>query len=148
MGKTTDVAQHVEDPQFADLIARQADGAITDPEAISRAIVENIGRAQSVEELLVRQSTTSAEDLVGVPLEIKETRWMKSAFDEGMGVFVVCDAVDLTTGNLITWTSGSANIMAKLYKADLEKWTLPPVTVYKADRATANGYYPMDLVAA
>lgn len=145
--KNTEVVP-TDDPGFAGELARQGDIAITDPEAISRAIVESIGQAQTVEELLSPTSIARTEDYLDLPLQIQGQRWMKSAFAEGLGTFCVVDAVRLDTGEAVTFSCGAANVMAKLYKAQVEGWELPPVKLYKSATPTANGYHVFDLIAA
>lgn len=148
MAGKTSTAVEVIDEGFAAALAHQGEIAVTDPEAISRAIVEQIGKATSVEELLAPTATASTEDYLDLPLQVQETRWMKSSFAEGLGVFAVVDAIRLDTGDQITFSCGASNVMAKLFKAQTERWDLPPVRLYKSPTPTANGFHVFDLVAA
>lgn len=121
---------------------------IEDPQQIQQAITKAILDAPDLDSLLAPTTTTPAAEVTGRPLIIRGLRWMKSSFDEGPSVYVIIEAVARDTGELLTVSCGALGVMAKLYRATSQGWALPPVIIHKATKATANGYYPLDLIAA
>lgn len=80
------------------------------------------------------------------PLEIRGLRRIESDYEGGLPFFLVVDAVSLSTGELVTFTTGAVGPvgqLAKAYQLDaIPGWRVIP---RQADRPSANGYRPQHL---
>lgn len=116
---------------------------IEDPEEASMAIVERILQAGSPDEVLQPAEPLKARELLGIPLEIKGFRFMRSSYGGREGVYAVIDAWRLDTGEAILVTCGGRNVLAQLYR--LATLDALPVRVYfeQSSRPTDSGYFPL-----
>lgn len=114
-----------------------------DPEQASRDIVRRILEAEDLDALFEQAGTIGCDDVLGKPLSFRDFRPMRSAFEEGAGMYFVVDAADLETGEQLVISCGARNVMAQLYRAK-QLGALPlNAAIVKAPRPTANGYYPL-----
>jgi hypothetical protein len=71
---------------------------------------------------------------------------MESEFAGGLPFFLIVDAADLETGELVTITTGAVSVVAQLAKAhqlgQIPGWRVVP---RQAERPSASGYYPQHL---
>lgn len=82
--------------------------------------------------------------LAGEQLTIHGIRWARSAFPEGLGIFLICD-VTLADGERTVVTTGSKNIVAQLVMRHLaDAWPVT-VTVVEDESRTNPGRKPMHL---
>ncbi len=143
------------DEDLAIAIAGPADAIdveVLDADVASAEIVARILSATSEDEVaaVAEKGTTRAEDVVGLPLVIQAVRFGKSGFENGPAVYALMECVEPQTGERLTVTCGSRNVMAALLKLK-QLDALPtkvPWTIKVADKASAGGYYPMWLVKA
>ena len=93
---------------------------------------------------------TKAEDLIGVPFRIVNYDGMRnSTFDESrLGVYAVVTVAD-KDGTLYTTALGSADAICKVVKLH-EGGHIPSswAMLEKSTKATARGFYPVNLVKA
>lgn len=122
-------------------------GVVDDPEQIQRAILERLMAASTVEEILREDETVATKALVGKPLEITDCRVMKSSFEGGLGVYLIADAIDLDTGELIVINTGATKIVGQLIA--LKKTNNLPikVTVKEVGRAKEGQDRALQLAA-
>ena len=121
---------------------------VDDPTEVQRQIVARILAAESADDVLSSQSTTAATDLVGVPLQVANVRWMQSRVkDAAIPVFALIDAVRGDDGSKVLVTCGAIQVMAQLVK--LQKLGAFPIDlkIVQKDTPTAAGYYPLWLEA-
>ncbi len=124
--------------QMATLIPSEAgDGA--------ERILAQILAAPSWEQLSDPWESTNALKLAGRRLLIRSCLRRPSDFRDGLGVFLVVDSIDTSTGEPVVWTTSSVAIVAQLVRA----YALGQLPLYAhvvvADRATERGYHPHHL---
>jgi hypothetical protein len=115
----------------------------TDPEAISREIMQQILKAETDEDMLQIGQATGWKELLGVPVEIHAFRWLASRYDQGAKVFFVVRATRLDTGEDVILTTSGNNVLAQLINL-ARRDRFPSVWVLvEAEKETANGYRPL-----
>lgn len=101
--------------------------------------------ADSWDQLDAPWSTTSTDDAIGVVVTVTDLSRRPSDFAEGLGVYLIVSGYRTETGEPITYTTGSVSVVAQLVRA-YAIGALPLTTkLVKAERASANGYYPVHL---
>lgn len=79
-------------------------------------------------------------------LVIQGLRRMESEYDSGLPFFLIVQAADLETGEVVTLTTGAVSVVAQLTRA----WDLGLIPGWRviprqADRPSKSGYYPQHL---
>lgn len=114
-----------------------------DAEQASRDIVMQILQAADADEILEGAEVTPAKAMLGKPLRINGARAKKSAYEEGATMYVLIDAVDLGTGEVVKISCGSRNVLAQLYRTyQLNAFPLD-CRILESERPTANGFRPL-----
>lgn len=108
---------------------------VDDPEQIQRAILERLMTAETLEQVLREDETVATKALVGKPLRITDCRVMQSSFDGGMGVYLIAEAIDMDTGELIVINTGATKIVGQLIRIKQQGWFPVEVTVKEVGRA-------------
>lgn len=121
------------------------------PEAVSGDgeinIIEQIMAAQSIDQIDSPWEARSLEDSIGRKLTVTGLRKGKSDFTEGFDFYLLIDALD-EQGNKVTLTTGSISCVVQLVRAHT-LGALPATFVpVRAERPSANGFYPMHLALA
>lgn len=111
------------------------------------AMLDQILSAETVEQLDATLSgLPSAEDFGGKPLDIIGIAKAPSDYEEGLGFYLIVDAVVAATGEAVRFSTGSTTIVAQLVKAyDLDAFPIR-VIPKRADKQTRSGYWPWSLV--
>lgn len=117
-----------------------------DPAEIARAIMERILTADTPEAVLEQSGTTSARDVLEVPLELTDARFMRSGFDEGPGAYALLTMVN-ADGEQLTVTCGGRNVLAQVFRLK-QLAALPRRVKFVEAGQTAQGYRPLWLNAA
>lgn len=108
-------------------------------------ILASILNANTVADLDSPWTARSLEQFVDSALKFTAVKRMPSDFADGLGAYLVCEAVTLPDGEKVVVTTGSVSVVMQLAKAHSLN-ALPLVTyVRKAKRPSANGYYPFHL---
>jgi hypothetical protein len=116
---------------------------VEDPDAIALEIAKRILSATTADDVLAPQQTTPAEDVLGVPVEVRGVRWNPSAYNGGPGAYAVIDAVRVDTGEVLAISCGSRNVIVQLYRL-VKLGALPrQVVIVRVSKPTSSGYYPM-----
>ena len=91
------------------------------------------------------ESLPNAEDMIGVEQIIETLERRQSDLDSGLGWYLVVGATNVVTGEYVQWQTSSGSVMAKLVK--LSQLSVLPATVkvYRVDKKTKAGFYPLDL---
>ncbi len=129
--------------------------------AMYEAMVEDIPEAggDGVEGILVQLAQATSVDALdapwradglsaylGRPLRIESLRRMPSEYGSGLPFFLIVNAADLETGELVTLTTGAVSVVAQLAKANqlgqVPGWRVIP---RQAERPSASGFYPQHL---
>lgn len=127
---------------FAELVAGiPAD----DTETGAMSIVSRLLDAESPEQLNTLGELPSGEDVAGRVLIVTGLARRKSDYEGGMGVYLVVDAVDASTGEVVRFGTGSTGIVAALAKAHASGWLPLRCEIVKSPKQTKSGYYPHNL---
>jgi hypothetical protein len=147
----------VPDPSITndDVVAYLTTGAplpivVEDSDTIAARIDSQILAASSVEELFGESSVIHARDYLAKAFTLLSVEWRPSSFDDSensLPFFAVLHIVDMD-GVPQVITTGARSVMMKAAKAQLEGWLPLSVRIVEADKKTANGYKPLELVAA
>lgn len=108
---------------------------IEDPEQIQKAILERLMSAETVDQVLREDETVATKALVGKRLRIIDARVMQSTFEGGLGVYLIADALDLDSGELIVINTGATKIVGQLIRLKQKNWLPVDVTVREVGRA-------------
>ena len=89
--------------------------------------------------------SSSSKNLVGHTVRIDYIERMPSEYTDGLSIFLVVHGVNLSDDDPITFTTGSAVIVAQLIKCHHEKWFPVDARIEQAPKPTKDGYYPLRL---
>lgn len=125
---------------------------VTDPGAAAEAIVRRIISSASADEVSEQAEAGAlhAADVLGRPLLLQGVSWSSSGFENGPQVYALVSAIDTDTGELLSITCGSRNVMAALFRlGQLGAFPMTdPWVIVEADNPTAGGFRPMWLKKA
>ena len=105
-------------------------------------ILATIARAERPEDLDAPWRAAGGKAYIGRPLEVRSMRRMPSSYDEGLPFFLVLDAVDLLTGEVIAITTGSVGVVGPLAIANARGWVPIRGSIVESARPTDAGFYP------
>lgn len=122
----------------------------SDPEIVTRAIVERIMAAETFDQAFQPQQLESWQQYKGEPVVVRSFKLNRTSFEETAGapVYAVCDLV-LGSGEVVTVTCGGRNVLAQLVKMLQKGWLDNAEYAVKLDaKKTGEGYTALWLVAA
>lgn len=108
-------------------------------------IFEQLGAAESADDLNAPWETSDAEQLAGVPLTLRGVVKAPAEKPGGLPFYLIVDAVNETTGEAVTFTTGSVNIVGQLVIANHRHFFPCRATVEISNKPTARGFYPQRL---
>ena len=107
-------------------------------------IIEQIMSAASIEDIDAAWEARGLDQYVGKKITVTGLRKGVSDFADGIGIYLLIDAVD-EDGRKVVLTTGSTSCVVQLIKAHTLQ-ALPRTFIPRmAERASANGYFPMHL---
>lgn len=109
------------------------------------AIVSRMLDAEAPEQLNTTGELPSGEDMAGRVLIVTGLTRRKSDYEGGMGVYLVVEAVDASSGEVLRFGTGSTGIVAALAKAHSAGWLPLRCEIVKAPKPTKSGFYPHNL---
>lgn len=115
-----------------------------DDDAYVRLITQ-LANATSVEDLDKPWSLTGLNDYEGQWLRVDSLRRMPSDFTEGLGFYLIVTAMLYQTGEIITCSTGSVNVVTQLVKAHSLGALPVNVRPMLSSKPTKDGYRPMHL---
>jgi hypothetical protein len=119
----------------------------SDPEAISRAIVERIMTADTFEDAFRPQQLEAWREYLEVPVLVRGLHFNPTTFEgQGSSIYAVVDIERLDNGETLTVSCGGRNVLTQLVKMVQNGWTDRPVKMI--DKPTQEGYKALWLVAA
>ena len=120
-------------------IAKIRSGVDRTPEDAQRAIIDRVLKAETVDEILAESTTSSAEDVIGIPHTIVSVDYNRSRYEDGAPAYAY--VVAKTNDGDVSYTVGATTAIAQLIKLDAH---LPVKVILKQKESpTASGYYPM-----
>lgn len=143
---TAEVEARHPDPIMAALLGqgRVSLAESQDPDEVARKMLGRIAEAATEDDVFA-DTTTPIEDILGADVQLLEVDWRDSDYDEGPGVYAVLRIARLS-GELVTVTTGAADVMAKCRKLQL-LGSLPVwVKFAQSRKQTAAGYYPVNML--
>jgi hypothetical protein len=116
-----------------------------DPEEAVNAILTRIAEVDSLEEIFSVIGATHAQDVLGLPLQVRGVKWQPGRFPDGCPIFAVVDVIRSDTRLPDVITCGGWTVVAQLER--MRKLDLFPAVMAftKSERETLSGYYPMQL---
>lgn len=130
------------------LVQQFAQMAVMLPEVESdggASIIQQILNTVDVLDLDSPWQTKDPDKLVGQLLEFTDARRAPSDYAGGLGIFLVCDATVMGSGEQVTFTTGSFAVVAQLVKAyTLDALPLRAI-LRQSDKPTKNGFRPHHL---
>lgn len=120
---------------------------IDDPDSISRSIIDQLLAADSDEQLQDFGNATGWRELLEVPIELRGFRWRVSEYAEGAPIYFIVSGTRLDTGDGVTLTTGSLNVLAQLSNMARRGTLVGGVwQLHEAEKATKAGFKPLWLV--
>lgn len=89
--------------------------------------------------------STNIDDILGKPMRVKSYWRRPSTYAGGLGIFLVVKLEDPKTGKEITKSTGSVMVVGQLAAAWFKGYTNLLIKWCRADRPSANGFYPQHL---
>lgn len=132
-----------------DTMALFAQMAVGIPETAGEDAYDNIltqlFTATNANELNAPWDTHKAEQLEGHRLRVETVKRSESDFQEGLGMYLVLQGLDLTSGEKFTLTIGSVAVVAQVAKIHYMQGFPFTCRVVFAERPTKRGYRPIHL---
>src|SRR5260370_21298150 len=101
---------------------------------VTRAIAERILNATDVAGVFEEVGTIATKDYVGQPVEVVDVKLNEGELDGKRTVYMLINAINLATGEVVILNSGAPNIVAKLYRLNM----LKPLPIKVAVREVAG----------
>lgn len=90
-----------------------------DPLEVQKRFAARFERAETMEDLFGVLEGTSSQDLVGHTVEIRGVQWAPYESDQGTIPLAICDAVDVSTGEVAEFATTSGMLVLFIRKAEL-----------------------------
>jgi hypothetical protein len=128
--------------RFADMAAMlprsEGDGA--------ERIINQILNSQSVQDTNeIWGDLADAAKLVGQELTFETVKVMESDYTDGLGVWLLVEAVKNETGEAVMFGTGSVSIVGQLVLAYTRDEFPFAGKIVQSDKATKDGYYPQHI---
>lgn len=120
---------------------------VDDPDSISRSIIAQLLAADSDEALQDFGNAVGWRELLEVPCELHGFNWRVSDYAEGAPIYFIVSATRLDTGERVTLTTGSLNVLAQLSNMARRGTLVGGIwQLHEADKPTKAGFKPLWLV--
>ncbi|HEY5989328.1 MAG TPA: hypothetical protein VIV12_23545 [Streptosporangiaceae bacterium] len=103
--------------EIAQALTRGVDVPEIEPEAMAAALVGRVMGLDDKADVLVPITPTTASLVTERPLQITDYQLRKSYYLDGLGVYLLIDAVDLSTGEVLLIMCGATNVVAQVLRA-------------------------------
>lgn len=100
-------------PVYEDLMASLP--VETDPDEVTRRILNQLGRAKTLDEAFAVWETSNSKDLAGRAFEVLSVRWSWYMSANGEVPLAEVAATELSTGEQTTWVTTAKNICGFLW---------------------------------
>lgn len=120
---------------------------VDDPDSISRSIIAQLLGADSDEALQDFGNATGWRELLDTPIELHGFRWRVSDYQEGAPIYFIVSGTRLDTGERVTLTTGSLNVLAQLSNMARRGTLVGGIwQLHEAEKPTKAGFKPLWLV--
>lgn len=123
--------------QVEDVLLHGGNMPVVESDQIQDDIVQQILASKSLEEAFGEFSATSAKDIEGVLVDVRGLAWVKSTFEEGPGVYALCDCKLVESGLEVRVSMGGKTTMARFIYA-MRNNAMPIRGVFQYEE-TSNG---------
>ncbi len=128
-----------------DLIAGRTLVDVESSEEAQFAIARQILEATTLDDAVRPRTSIATRDVVGKPFEMRSFRIRPGEIEGRKGNYVLIEAVDLDSGELVTLNTSAPNVIAVLYRAAMDDALPIRVTVEHAQAAKAGRSAPLTL---
>lgn len=137
-------------PWQSDAVAQAQSLLATVPDAEDQGggqdgILAQLAGAQSPEDLDKPWQARDFESLLGATVVVYGIAKRPADYQGGLSHYLVVDLADQSTGERMTVTTGSVNIVGQLVVAYAKGWLPIQARVEQSQKATRNGFFPLRL---
>lgn len=126
-----------------DILTGKIDPPPIDPAILNDRITKAMLEAETPEEALKAGATVSFEDgLLGVPVEVRDVVYRKSALAGDVPTYALIDGYRLDEGEDVIITCSAAQVQRTLGVWKVRGWLPATFVVKKADNPTGQGFTP------
>ena len=129
-----------------DMIAGRTLVDVESSEEAQFAIARQILEAKTLDDAVRPRTSIATRDVVGKPFEMRSFRIRPGEIEGRKGNYVLIEAVDLDSGELVTLNTNAPNVIAVLYRAAMDDALPIRVSVANAQAAKAGRSAPLTLV--
>lgn len=128
--------------------AQEVPELVEDPAQIQREILAQLLAATTDAELEAMNTAQGWGELEGVPIILHSFKWRPGDFEEGPPLYFIVFGTRFDTGEPVTLTTGSVNVLAQLTNM-AKRGTLDGAVrkIETSGKQTRSGYYPKMLRA-
>lgn len=109
----------------------------TDPNEVTRRILNQLGQAKTLDEAFAVWETTSSKNLAGRAFEVLSVRWSWYMTTSNEVPLAEVSAIEIGTGEPVTWVTTAKNICGFLWWLQLNKAL--PAKFRILEKATRSG---------
>jgi hypothetical protein len=135
----------INDHKLLEQFAEMATAIPADLGGGTEDIVAKILSATTWDQLDEPWETSAIDDILGLTLHVTKVTRRPSTYQGGLGVFLVVHLTDTKTGKEYVKTTGAISVVAQLVRAYFMGVTALTIQWVRAERPSANGYYPQHL---
>lgn len=146
MGLATEQAYGPADVLAAIMGSRQLPGG--DAQQAQMSIVSQILAAETLTDAIAGTSAEGAETILDRDIDVLAVRWFPSSFDQNATCFALISCADCEDGLMHSVSTGSVQVMTIIWRAWVEDSLPLRCRITRSKRATANGYFPFNLIPA
>lgn len=132
--------------EIMDLISGRTLVDVESSEQAQFDIARQILEAPTLDDAVRPRTSVATRDVVGKPFEIRSFRIRPGEIEGKQGNYVLIDAVDLDSGEVVTLNTSAPNVIAVLCRAARGDHMPIRVTVAQAQVAKAGRSAPLTLV--
>lgn len=111
-------------------------------EDIQERIIRQVLQATTLDEINKAGQSVPAVDVLNIPIVVREIRPDESSFQDGLRWYLHVVG-ELENGDPITVSVGSQDVFVKLVRAAMLDLLPIRLTMWRAERATRDGFYPV-----
>jgi len=116
-----------------------------DPEAIQERILRQILKATTAEDIINAGAAVNTDKVLDMPMTVLSIRAGESTFKDGPDRFLIVDAIILSNGDKVTFSTSASDVVMKLTALDMRHMLPCDIRLSRATKPTAAGYYPVFL---
>lgn len=147
-------AHEIDVTAWARALAEQEQFTEADEEDRALSVLRAIVAAETPEAMFAAMDIRGVSDLLGPDpgarsnvYRIHSAKPVTSSFEEGLSCFAVITATDLAESTPVTLSCGGRAVQAALLALTARGWLPYDVKFTRRLKATANGFYPLNLEA-